>query len=193
MGGRYALLYRHHGGAPPHRINHRANMMALSRYAGAVIGIGSVGSLKRRIKPGTLVVPGDYLEFAPPTYHDQRIKHIVPYFDEVLRGRIIRAARKAKIKVVDGGVYAQTRGPRLETRAEVRLLADYADVVGMTVASEATLAQELGLGYAAICSVDNMAHGLSGRPLDMEDVKANAARNRRRVEAILEALAGEGL
>ncbi len=193
VGGGYALLFRHHGGAPPHRINHRANMLALSRYAVEVVGVGSVGSLRRGIRPGTLVVPDDYLDFAPPTYHDRRVKHIVPSFDPGLRARILEAARKAKVRVVDSGVYAQTRGPRLETRAEVRLLSDYADVVGMTVASEATLAQELGLGYAAICSVDNMAHGLSGGRFDAEDIKANAALNRRRVEAVLEALAGEGL
>ena len=36
----------------------------------------------------------------------------------------------------DGGVYWQVIGPRLETVAEIRLFAQHADVVGMTMASE---------------------------------------------------------
>ena len=93
--------------------------------------------------------------------------------------------------MVDGGVYAQTKGPRLETKAEVRMLSDYADVVGMTIASEATLACELGVGYAAVCSVDNLAHGLSKRRLDFAEVEDSAARNMTSVEKIITALTGE--
>ena len=60
----------------------------------------------------------------------------------------------------DGGVYWQTIGPRFETPAEIRLIAPHADVVGMTIASECILAGELGLEYAALCVVDNLANGL---------------------------------
>lgn len=59
------------------------------------------------------------------------------------------------------GSYVQTPGPRLETRAEVRALAAGADLVGMTVASEATLARETGMEIAALCTVDNYAHGIA--------------------------------
>ena len=59
----------------------------------------------------------------------------------------------------DGGVYWQTRGPRFETPAEIRLIAAHADVVGMTIASECVVAGELGLDYAALCVVDNLANG----------------------------------
>ncbi len=52
-----------------------------------------------------------------------------------------------------GGVYVQTCGPRIETVAEVNALAQVADVVGMTVASEATLACELGMEFAALCTL----------------------------------------
>ena len=60
----------------------------------------------------------------------------------------------------DGGVYWQARGPRFETPAEIRLMAAHADVVGMTIASECVVAGELGLDYAALCVVDNLANGL---------------------------------
>ena len=62
---------------------------------------------------------------------------------------------------VDGGVYWQTIGPRFETPAEIRMIAPHADVVGMTIASEWVVAGELGLEYAAICVVDNLANGLA--------------------------------
>ena len=60
------------------------------------------------------------------------------------------------------GVYWQARGPRLETPAEIRLVAAHADVVGMTVATECVIAGELGLRYAELCVVDNLANGVGG-------------------------------
>ena len=58
----------------------------------------------------------------------------------------------------DGGVYVQTHGPRFETAAEIRQVAGFADVVGMTCCHEATLCKEIALPYAVICVVDNMAN-----------------------------------
>ena len=69
-----------------------------------------------------------------------------------------------------GGVYVQTRGPRIETRAEVAVLSRIADIVGMTLASEATLACELGIEFAAICTVDNYANGLGTEVLSYEHI-----------------------
>jgi 5'-methylthioadenosine phosphorylase len=85
-----------------------------------------------------------------------------------------------------GGVYAQTRGPRIETVAEVKALAKIADIVGMTVASEATLALELGMRFAAICTVDNYANGLGEEILTYEHILATSRANCRRTETILE-------
>jgi len=85
-----------------------------------------------------------------------------------------------------GGVYAQTRGPRLETVAEVRALACAADLVGMTVASEATLAMELDMRFAAICTVDNYANGLGETALTFDQVLETSRANARRMEKILE-------
>ena len=87
---------------------------------------------------------------------------------------------------VDGGVYWQTIGPRFETPAEIRMMAPHADLVGMTIASECIIAGELGLEYAAICVVDNLANGLAegdplgrgdgSRPADQRDPPARRAR-----------------
>jgi len=94
--------------------------------------------------------------------------------------------RHSDVELADGGVYWQTIGPRFETPAEIRLIASYADVVGMTIASECVLAGELGLAYAAICVVDNLANGVGGAPLAVEDFEAGKATNRARLLAGLE-------
>jgi 5'-methylthioadenosine phosphorylase len=86
------------------------------------------------------------------------------------------------------GVYAETRGPRFETKAEIRMIADYADVVGMTAASEATLCQERGIDYAMLCVIDNWAHGVGPTPLTLEEFQAQAKRNARLAHALLHAL-----
>jgi 5'-methylthioadenosine phosphorylase len=112
----------------------------------------------------------------------------VPVLDPALRSVLLEAARATDGPVRDGGVYAETRGPRFETRAEIRLLADYADVVGMTAASEATLFQERGIAYALLGIVDNAAHGVGPEPLTVEAYEAQLALNTIRALAILEAL-----
>ena len=52
-----------------------------------------------------------------------------------------------------------------------------ADLVGMTMASEAIVARELDMAYASLCSVDNYAHGLEDKELTMEKILWRARRN----------------
>jgi len=185
--GDIVMLMRHQQGIPPHRINFRANLSALA-LAGVdrVIAFGSSGSLKQEIPPGSLVIPTDYLSLTDiPSIHDHAIEHVRPELSEDLinhLGRIIPSARM-------GGVYVQTRGPRIETIAEVKALAKVADVVGMTVASEATLACELGMGFAALCTVDNYANGMgNGELLTYEHMLNTARTHRHRTEEIMTAI-----
>jgi 5'-methylthioadenosine phosphorylase len=84
-----------------------------------------------------------------------------------------------------GGTYVQTRGPRIETVAEVRALSLTGDIVGMTLASEATLAVELGLEVAALCTIDNYANGLSEELLTYEHIVESSARYKERTEEII--------
>jgi purine nucleoside phosphorylase len=95
--------------------------------------------------------------------------------------------------MVNGGVYAATQGPRLETAAEInRMERDGADVVGMTGMPEAVLARELGLEYAAIAVVTNHAAGRgdSGRGISLERINAVLEEAMDRVCNIIEHLAG---
>ena len=194
-----AFLARHglDHAIPPHRINHKANLWAL-RELGArqVLGTSSVGSLKKDIRPGALAVPHDFLSLWDlPTFHDEKVVHATPVLDEGMRKVVVSAARRTGASVRGRAVYAQTRGPRLETKAEIRLLRDYADVVGMTMASEATLAAEIGVAYASLCTVDNYAHGIIAKPLTYEDIaktqRGNTGKVARLMRGLLPALAAK--
>jgi len=179
-----AVFVPRHGHDPahhilPHEIDHRANLAALRDLGvGEVISINSTGSLRKTLPPGRLVVPDDYILLAgPPTTISGRPVHLTPGLDEEVRQRLIQAARKAGVDVATSGTYWQTTGPRLETKAEIRMMANFADLVGMTMAGEAVIAQEFGLRYGALCSVDNFAHGLVDHPLTMEEIVAHAREN----------------
>jgi 5'-methylthioadenosine phosphorylase len=186
-----ALVYRsaeivfipRHGNDPhcyilPHLINHQANLQAMKDLgAKEIVGINSTGSLKRRLKPGMLVVPDDYLmPTAGPTIVRKKPVHIVPVLDAGARCRWLDAARECGVEVIDGGIYWQTAGPRLETRAEIAMMSQFADLVGMTMASEAIIAQELEIPYASLCSVDNYAHGVVDEELTMGKILRRARR-----------------
>lgn len=186
------LLLRHgpQGKIPPHRINHRANVHALAALGvKMVVGINSVGSLKEEIPPGTLVVPHDYLcLWSVLTFFEEEAVHVTPGLDEEVRARLIEALHKTSLPHRHEGVYVQTIGPRLETKAEVAFLRALGDVVGMTMAHEATLCAERGIPYGSLCTVDNYAHGLSAEPLSEDRIKATARGNAERVKKALEVL-----
>lgn len=163
----------------PHRINHHANLQAL-RDLGVtdVIGINSTGSLKKNIRPGMIIIPDDFITLtATPTIHHNKAVHITPSLNESVRQKLIAAARDCRLDVVETGTYWQVTGPRLETRAEIRMMANFADVVGMTMANEAVIALEMGLPYASACSIDNFGNGLVDEPLSMEEIIAGTRRN----------------
>ena len=161
-----------------HRINYRANLYAL-REAGAtaVFGINTVGVITNRVPPGSIAVPRQLIDYTwgrEHTYFDGSggdVTHLdfsTP-FSESLCGRLIAAAETAGEQCCDGGVYAVTQGPRLETAAEVdRLERDGADLVGMTAMPEAVLAAELGLDYAIIALAVNPAAGRTDESLHAE-------------------------
>jgi 5'-methylthioadenosine phosphorylase len=172
----------------PHLINHAANLQAMKDLGvREIIGIHSTGSLKRRLKPGMLVVPDDYLMPTPgPTVVRDNPLHITPVLNRQVRQKWLQAARESACEVIDGGIYWQTTGPRLETRSEVAMMSRFADLVGMTMASEAIIAQELEIPFASLCSVDNFAHGLEEKELTMEKILRHARRNAEQISTILD-------
>jgi 5'-methylthioadenosine phosphorylase len=170
----------------PHAIDHGANLSAV-REAGCdrILALGSAGSLRTEIPVGAFVAPDDFISLTRATLHDDAAGHRVPGFDPEWRATLVAAFAGAGLPLRDGGVYWQSEGPRFETEAEVRMIARNADLVGMTIASEAVIAAELGLRYAAVCSVDNMANGIGPAALTLEEFEAGKAANRDRAQRAL--------
>jgi len=193
LGGRDVLFLPRHGPGhvlPPHRINYRANLWAL-REAGAeyLVALAAVGGIGAAYGPGSLSVPDQIIDYTygrDQTYFDGTgvaVTHVDftrPYCED-LRGALLDAARRAGLDALDGGTYAATQGPRLESAAEiVRLERDGCDLVGMTGMPEAALARELGLCYACCAFVVNWAAGKGpgGIPggIQLTEIEANLAR-----------------
>jgi 5'-methylthioadenosine phosphorylase len=188
--GDWATLKRHgdSGYALPHEIDHVHNMRRLVEDGcDRVLAIGSVGGLRPELGPGSFLCPDDFiaLDAAPVTALEGFAAHSVPGFDPEWRVEVLDAFSDAGPKLRDGGVYWQASGPRLETPAEIRLIAERAEVIGMTIASESVVAGELGLRYAAVCVVDNLANGVSETELTMAELEANRASNIAALETAL--------
>ncbi|MFN4328165.1 MAG: S-methyl-5'-thioinosine phosphorylase [Limnobacter sp.] len=170
-GQEVVFLARHGYGhtLAPHEINYRANLWALNELGiDGIVSVASVGGIRADLGPGTLVIPDqiiDYTHGRALTFFEgdevavQHIDFTWPY-DDGLRKQLIQAADAVGESVVQGGCYACTQGPRLETAAEVKRLArDGSDIVGMTGMPEAVLARELELPYAHLALVVNHAAG----------------------------------
>ena len=194
------FLARHGYGhtVAPHEVNYRANLFAL-KEAGVreVISVASVGGIRNDIWPGTLLLPHQIIDYTwgrPSTFYEgvgvpvNHIDFTEPY-SRPLRTRLLQAAQAIGQHLVDGGVYAATQGPRLETAAEInRLERDGAEVVGMTGMPEAALAREISLEYAAINVVANYAAGRgdSERAVPLDRIGAVLEEAMGRVRRIIE-------
>lgn len=189
--GSYVVIQRHGLGqfvsAP--FINHRAHVRALADVGcDRILGVASVGSLRRDLPVGTFVAPDDFIALQLGiSFSEGDEGHQSPGFDGAWRRTVTdRWATHTDVALHDGGVYWQAVGPRFETQAEIRLIAGHADLVGMTIASECVLAGEVGLSYASICVVDNLANGVGDAPLTVEEFRAGAAANRARLVSALD-------
>lgn len=192
-----AVLSRHRsapsrGFTPAHLLDHEANLATLAELGcDRILAVCSVGSLRPDLGVGSVVAADDFfaLGISPTTFADER-GHLVPGFDQTWRSEVVDAWWQADTcrPIRDRGTYAHMPGPRFETPSEVRFLATVADVVGMTAAAECVLAGEMGLPYAAVCQVDNMANGVSGEHLRFDEVAANAGRNASRLTADIAAV-----
>jgi 5'-methylthioadenosine phosphorylase len=184
----------------PHQVNYRANVWALKESGAAeVVSVASVGSIRKDLWPGVLVLPHQIIDYTwgrASTYFEGvgvAVNHIdftEPYSSHV-RARLLSAAASCGERIMEQAVYAATQGPRLETAAEItRLERDGADIVGMTGMPEAALAREIGLEYAALAVVANFAagRGESEHAIPLDRISAVLEESMGRVRRIIEAL-----
>jgi purine nucleoside phosphorylase len=199
LGGNTVLSLARHGEGhtvPPHLINYRANILALRKLGvDAIVSLNTVGVVSDIRDSGQVAIPDQLLDYTwgrEHTIYDGRrgeeghIDFTEP-FSTTLREALLAAAGKAGVDCYDGGVYAATQGPRLETAAEVdRLERDGADYVGMTAMPEAAIAREVDVDYACIAMIVNRAAGRGDVPIH-DDVEASTIAARNATMSILEA------
>lgn len=186
--GEFALINRHGYGTPlpPHAINYRANIRALADLGYRdIVSLNSVGSLKRDLPPGTLISCSDYvgIQQGPATFFENELKGGTAGIANNLMPMIV-AGLAPEFDVLTGKIYVQMRGPRFETRAEVRILQHWGDVVGMTAAHEADLCGEIGLRYNSLAIIDNYANGLEGTSVDFGNFQEHVRSNQQKVNRL---------
>jgi 5'-methylthioadenosine phosphorylase len=195
-GRRVAFLPRHgrgHG-LPPHRINYRANLWAL-RSVGVrrILAPCAVGSLRRDLPPGSVVVPDQVVDRTSGragTFFDDTVAHVSfadPYCDAG-RSAVLKAATDCRIEsITDGGTMVVIEGPRFSSRAESQWYAAAGwSLVNMTGMPEAALARELGLCYTSVALVTDLDAGIDAEEsVAEEDVYAVFAQNVERLRGLV--------
>ncbi len=158
---RFLFLPRHGRGhrIAPHRINYRANILAL-KMAGAeqILSVSAVGSMKEDIHPGDMIIVDQFIDRTRhriDTFFDDDgvVAHVefAEPIDAQLASSLASAAKRAGATAHEGGVYLCMEGPQFSTRAESELYRSWnVSVIGMTNLPEARLAREAELPYATL-------------------------------------------
>lgn len=145
----------------PNMTPYGANLIAAKKLgATTVVAFSCVGSLKEGIPVGTLVIPDDYID---ESGRDDNLFGVglvvhanpIPPFSEGLRRILIDEGGDvfSFLRAYDTNVYVTIPGDRFGTFAEGNRRSRYADVVGMTLSPEASMAMQLGLHYACAAFV----------------------------------------
>jgi len=159
-GRRVAFLPRHGRGhrIMPADINYRANIYGMKKLGvERIISVSAVGSMKEEIKPGDIVIPGQFYDHTRQrrstffgngvVAHVGMADPVCPVLSEILAQTGIAVGAT----VHRGGTYLCMEGPQFSTRAESLTYRTWdMDVIGMTNATEAKLAREAEICYSTI-------------------------------------------
>ncbi|MCO7240106.1 MULTISPECIES: purine-nucleoside phosphorylase [unclassified Aeromicrobium] len=142
-----------------------------------VVLTNGCGGLDPRWTPGTPVLISDHINLTATSPIEGA--NFVDLTD--LYSSRLRALCREVDPSLDEGVYVQFPGPHYETPAEIGMVrAIGGTLVGMSTTLEAIAAREAGLEVLGLSLVTNLAAGISGEPLNHEEVleagKAAASR-----------------
>jgi len=164
----FYLMPRHGPGRQrpaPWAINYRANLYALKDLGvRAVVSWSAAGAITHNLHLGQLVLPGDVIDMTrrrASTFFEKSCLGFLrqfPVFCPGLQRLVADILTEMKMQPQTDAIVAVTEGPRLETPAEIRMLATSgAQLVTHTIAPDVFLAKELELCYAGVCCVINYA------------------------------------
>ena len=177
-GARVALVSRHgkDHSIPPHKINFKANIDALSQLGvKRIIATATVGSLREDFKAGHVVIPDQFIDQsreAHTFYGKGNFFHVSmadPFCPEI-RKVLIDSAGHEGATVHEKGTYIKIDGPQFSTRAQSIMNRQFADIVGMTCIPEAILAREREICLAVVATVTDY-DVWADTPVTFEEIK----------------------
>ncbi len=199
-----AFLPRHGVGhtITPSEINFRANIYAFKKLGvTAILSVSAVGSMKKEIAPGHIVVPNQFYDLTKgrkSSFFGNGVVAHVSLADPTcpeLSETISSAAESVGATVHRGGVYLCMEGPQFSTRAESEVHRKWGvSVIGMTNATEAKLAREAEICYVTVAlSTDYDCWHVSEEPVTTEMViqvlLANVALSKKIIAAAVRKIA----
>ena len=183
--GKEIYILSRHGRShtiPPTQVNNRANIEAFRQIGCTyILTTTACGSLREEIGRGDLVILDQFIDFTyhrVSTFHDTFQPGVLGHtamaepFSEVLHNILITEASNLKLKFHPKGTVITIEGPRFSTRAESMMFRQWgADVINMSIAPEAALANEAGIPYAAVAlSTDYDSWKHDEEPVTWEEV-----------------------
>jgi purine-nucleoside phosphorylase len=151
----------------------------------ALVLTNGCGSLKESWTPGTPVLISDHINLTATSPIEGA--HFVD-LTELYSPRLRALCRQIEPDL-DEGVYVQFPGPHYETPAEIAMVrAIGGHLVGMSTALEAIAARAAGLEVLGISLVTNFAAGITGEPLNHEEVLETGRAAASRMGALLGAV-----
>ena len=155
----------------------------------------AVGSLQESMPAGSLMMVTDHINFsgisplAGPNDEavGPRFPDMTQAYNEEHQQRMRSAARDANVQLHEG-VFLMVRGPVFETPAEIRMFQILgADVVGMSMVPEVTLAHHCGLNVIGVAMITNLGAGMTANQLSHDETLSEGAKAASSMAQLLQA------
>jgi 5'-methylthioadenosine phosphorylase len=167
-GGRRVLTVRLHGwreGVSRGAASQQVFWVLAQSGVKHILSEAGVGSLNPLLDPRDIVVPDDFVDLTThrdpaPVAGGNLIIMRDPVCSSLSRALVAAAGRHGQGRVFDRGTCVVTEGPRFESRAEIRMMQPYGDIIGQSMCPEVWLARDIGACYAALYVVVNYAEGV---------------------------------
>lgn len=197
--GKETVILARHGRKhqfSPTQVNNRANIKALEK-AGIthIIATTACGSLRNEIDRGHLVILDQFIDFTrfrKNTFADSFENGAVHTdmahpFDAQLRQALYSTGLDLGLTMHETGCVVTIEGPRFSTVAESKMFRNWgADVINMSTAPEAMLANEAGIPYAAVAmSTDYDCWKEDEKPVTWDEILAVFNKNADNVKQLL--------
>jgi 5'-methylthioadenosine phosphorylase len=180
----------------PSQVNYRANIHALKdRGVTHILATTACGSLRQEIGRGDFVILDQFIDqtrLRRTTFFDSfeqgpRHTSMADPFDSRLRTVLLETAQELNLRVHPRGTVVTIEGPRFSSRAESRMYRLWgADVINMSIAPEAILANEIEIPYAAVAmSTDYDCWKVDEEPVTWDEIMTVFNKNAADVKKLL--------